>query len=96
MSQVATLSAMRSMGLDASMVTNHGWRATARTLLDEVLHFPPHLIEHQLAHSVRDPLGRSYNRTSHLPQRKEMMQAWSDFLDAKLADNVTPLPQKRA
>lgn len=97
MSQVATLSAMRRLELPAELVTNHGWRATARTLLDEVLHFPPHLIEHQLAHSVRDPLGRSYNRTSHLPQRKEMMQAWADYLDGlRTASNVIPMDRKRA
>ena len=53
----------------------------ARTILDEVLQFPPHLIEHQLAHAVRDPLGRAYNRTAHLPERKQMMQRWADYLD---------------
>ena len=41
------------------------WR---ETLLDEVLGFRPDYIEHQLAHVVRDPLGRAYNRTTHLPQ----------------------------
>lgn len=81
MSQVATLSAMRRLELPGDLVTNHGWRATARTLLDEVLHFEPHLIEHQLAHTVKDPLGRAYNRTAHLPERQKMMQAWSDYLD---------------
>jgi len=81
MSQVATLSAMRRMELPAELVTNHGWRATARTLLDEILGFAPHLIEHQLAHSVKDPLGRAYNRTAHLPERKVMMQAWANYLD---------------
>lgn len=81
MSQVACLSAMRRMELPAELVTNHGWRATARTLLDEALHFPPHLIEHQLAHTVKDALGRSYNRTQHLPERKKMMQAWADYLE---------------
>jgi integrase len=81
MSQVATLSAMRRLELPAELVTNHGWRATARTLLDEVLGFRPDIIEHQLAHVVKDPLGRAYNRTSHLPERKVMMQTWSDYLD---------------
>lgn len=59
----------------------HGFRATARTLLDEQLGFAPHLVEHQLAHEVKDALGRAYNRTSHLAERVEMMQAWSDYLD---------------
>jgi len=52
----------------------------ARTLLAEQLHFPPEVIEHQLAHSVPDTLGRAYNRTKYLTQRKEMMQAWADYL----------------
>ena len=49
--------------------------------MDEVLGIRPDLIEHQLAHAVRDPLGRAYNRTQHLPQRREMMQQWADYLD---------------
>ncbi|WP_339389733.1 hypothetical protein [Nitrosovibrio sp. Nv4] len=53
----------------------------ARTILDEVLGFRPYFIEHQLAHSVRDPNGRAYNRTAHLPERRKMMQYWADHLD---------------
>ena len=52
----------------------------ARTILDEVLGYRVDIIEHQLAHQVKDPLGRAYNRTSHLVERKEMMQAWADYL----------------
>jgi integrase len=61
--------------------TAHGFRAMARTILDEVLKFPPHLIEHQLSHAVRDANGRAYNRTSHIEERRKMMQTWSDYLD---------------
>lgn len=81
MSDVALLAALRRMGFDKSEATVHGFRAVARTLLDEELGFPPHIIEHQLAHAVKDPLGRAYNRTSHLPERRKMMQAWADYLD---------------
>ena len=63
------------------MMTAHGFRAMARTLLDEVLGYRPDFIEHQLAHAVRDPLGRAYNRTTHLKERKAMMQGWADYLD---------------
>lgn len=63
------------------MMTAHGFRAMARTLLDEMLGFRPDFIEHQLAHAVRDPLGRAYNRTTHLEERKKMMQAWANYLD---------------
>lgn len=62
-------------------VTGHGFRATARTILDECLGFRPDIIEHQLAHAVRDPNGNAYNRTSFLAERREMMQSWSDYLD---------------
>ena len=54
----------------------------ARTMLDEVLGVRPDLIEHQLAHRVRDPLGRAYNRTQHLLEHRRMMQRWGDYLDA--------------
>jgi integrase len=81
MSDNAILSAFRTMGISKDEMTGHGFRAMARTLLDEVLGERVELIEHQLAHAVKDSLGRAYNRTTHLPQRKEMMQRWADYLD---------------
>ena len=81
MSEAAVLAALRVMGFDKDTVTGHGFRATARTLLDEVLGFRPDIIEHQLAHAVKDPNGRAYNRTTHLVERTRMMQEWADYLD---------------
>ena len=86
MSENAVLAALRSLGIGKEEMTGHGFRAMARTLLDEVLGFRPDYIEHQLAHVVRDPLGRAYNRTAHLPQRRKMMQEWADYLDRLKAD----------
>jgi integrase len=77
----AILAAMRRLGIGKEEMTGHGFRAVARTILDEVLEVRPDFIEHQLAHSVRDPNGRAYNRTAHLPERRTMMQQWSDYLD---------------
>lgn len=74
-------SALKRLGYDSTEMTTHGFRATARTILDETLGFRPDIIEHQLAHTVKDPNGRAYNRTSHLPARREMMQKWADYLD---------------
>jgi integrase len=74
--------AFRRMGFDGETITGHGFRATARTILDEVLGFRVDFIEHQLAHAVKDPNGRAYNRTSHLSERRKMMQEWSDYLDS--------------
>ena len=55
-------------------MTLHGFRAMALPILDEVLGFRPDFIEHQLAHAVRDPNRRAYNRTAFLPERRVMMQ----------------------
>lgn len=81
MSDNAILAALRRMGIPKEEMTGHGFRAMARTVLDEVLHFRPDYIEHQLAHSVRDPNGRAYNRTAYILERRQMMQAWADYLD---------------
>jgi integrase len=82
MSDNAVLAALRRMGFPKEEMTGHGFRAMARTVLDETLHFRPDYIEHQLAHSVRDPNGRAYNRTAHLAERRRMMQEWANYLDA--------------
>lgn len=82
MSNATINAALRRMGYDTSTeMTGHGFRAMARTILHEQLDIDPHVIEHQLAHKVSDPLGGAYNRTKFLAQRKAMMQIWSDYLD---------------
>ncbi len=81
MSNNGILSALRRMGFEKEEMTGHGFRAMARTILDEVLECRPDFIEHQLAHAVRDPNGRAYNRTAHLSERRKMMQTWADYLD---------------
>ncbi|MGW8174611.1 MAG: tyrosine-type recombinase/integrase [Stenotrophomonas sp.] len=91
MSENAVTAALRNMGYDRTMMTGHGFRATARTILDEVLGFRPDIIEHQLAHAVKDPNGRAYNRTSHLQERVRMMQVWADYLDGLRDGNVVQL-----
>ncbi|MHB1093404.1 tyrosine-type recombinase/integrase [Thiobacillus sp.] len=91
MSDNAILAAMRRLGIGKDEMSGHGFRAMARTILDEVLGFRPDLIEHQLAHAVRDPNGRAYNRTAHLPERRKMMQAWADYLD-KLRTGAEVIP----
>ena len=81
--------ALIGCGIPRDVQSIHGFRATARTILDEVLEFHPWVIEAQLAHDVKDMNGRAYNRTTHLQQRAKMMQVWADYLDA-LADGVAP------
>jgi hypothetical protein len=48
----------------------------------------PDFIDHQLAHVVRDPNGRAYNRTAHLAERRAMMQLWADYLDGLKSGSV--------
>jgi integrase len=100
MSENAIRVALRSMGYDNDSMTPHGFRAMARTLLDEVLEYRIEWIEQQLAHTVKDANGRAYNRTKHLKQRTEMMQRWADYLDElkeqALAKNVVTANFKRA
>lgn len=82
MSENTINAALRSLGFGKDVMTGHGFRAMARTILDEVLEERVDYIEHQLAHAVKDANGRAYNRTAHLPARRAMMQRWADFLDA--------------
>lgn len=92
MSENTINAALRRMGFTKEEMTAHGFRAMARTMLDEVLGFRPDFIEHQLAHAVKDPNGRAYIRTAHLAERRKMMQAWADYLDKlKVGAEMVPL-----
>lgn len=81
MSENSLNAALRRLGYTKDEMTTHGFRASARTILDEELNIEPRLIEQQLAHQVPEALGKAYNRTKHLEQRREMMQKWADYLD---------------
>jgi integrase len=85
MSDNAVRSALHSLGYSGETMTGHGFRASARTMLDEQLGVNPLVIEAQLAHAVKDANGRAYNRTQYLPQRAAMMQQWADYLDTLTA-----------
>jgi len=85
--------ALGYMGYEQDVMSAHGFRAMARTILDEVLQVRIDFIEHQLAHKVIDPNGRAYNRTAHLEERRKMMQLWADYLDG-LKAGATVLPFK--
>lgn len=95
MSENTINAALRGMGYAKEVHSAHGFRAMARTIMDEVLGERVDLIEHQLAHAVKDANGRAYNRTAHLPARKEMMQRWGDYLD-KLRMGATVIPLRAA
>jgi integrase len=94
MSDNGVLSALRRMGFPKDEMTGHGFRAMARTLLAERLNVDEAVIEAQLAHAVKDSLGRAYNRTEFLEQRRRMVQLWADYLD-KLREGAEVIHIKR-
>lgn len=83
--------ALRRMGYDRDTMTAHGFRAMARTLIAERLNVATEVIEAQLAHAVPDALGRAYNRTQYLEQRREMMTLWAGYLD-RLREGAQVVP----
>jgi len=87
MSDAAINAALRTLGFAADEVTGHGFRASARTMIVERLGIAEAVVEAQLAHSVRDSLGRAYNRTEFMEERVRMMQQWADYLDALRSDS---------
>ena len=95
LSDNGVLSALRRMGVPKDEMTGHGFRATARTLLVERLGVDESVVEAQLAHAVGDALGRAYNRTKFVAQRRDMMMKWADYLDT-LRSGAQVLPFKAA
>ncbi|MFZ5525742.1 MAG: tyrosine-type recombinase/integrase [Pseudomonadota bacterium] len=92
MSQNGVLSALRRMGFEKDEMSGHGFRATARTIMVERLGIDENTVEAQLAHTVKDSLGRAYNRTEFVDQRRAMMQTWADYLDQlRVGAEVIPL-----
>ena len=85
------LAALRRMGYEQGVLTVHGFRSTASTLLNEQS-WNPDAIERQLAHSERDGVRAAYNYAEYLPERRKMMQAWSDYLDTLKMGATTATP----
>lgn len=94
MSDNAVLTALRALGIPKEVMSGHGFRATAKTNLKQVLGFADELIEYQLSHLTADKYGEAYDRATFEPQRRAMMQRWADWLtelrEAKPQTNVLP------
>jgi integrase len=80
MSENTVNAALRRLGYEKNEMTGHGFRSMASTILHEQ-GWPHEAIERQLAHAERNKVSAAYNYAEHLPKRREMMQAWSDYLD---------------
>jgi integrase len=81
LSDNALLAALRRMGFEQGSVTVHGFRSTASTMLNEQ-GWNRDAIERQLSHGERDAVRAAYNYAEHLPERRQMMQAWADCIDS--------------
>jgi integrase len=81
MSENTVLFAMYRMGYH-SRATAHGFRATASTIMNEQ-GWNPDAIERQLAHVEKNKIRGAYNRAQYIEERRKMMQAWADYLDAR-------------
>jgi len=91
MSENTINGALRRIGYGKDEIVGHGFRSMASTLLNEQ-GWHGDAIERQLAHAERDSVRAAYNYAEHLPERREMMQHWSDYLDALATGaKVTPL-----
>ena len=91
MSENTINSALRRMGYGKDDMTGHGFRSMASTLLNEQ-GWHRDAIERQLAHAERDSVRAAYNYAEHLPERRKMMQSWSEYLDALATGaKVTPI-----
>lgn len=88
--------ALRRMGYTSDDMTAHGYRAMARTLLVEQLHgINPDVIEAQLAHGKKGPLGAAYDRAEYMAQRVALMQIWADYLDKlKAGAEIVPFVKR--
>lgn len=71
-------------------MTAHGFRALASTVLHEQSGFASEVIERQLAHKETDEVKAAYNRAQHLPQRRELMKWWGNWLDSQRCASQTP------
>jgi len=90
-----TLNAIiHKMGYKGQLV-GHGFRALASTTLNEN-GFRPDVIERQLAHAERNKIRAAYNRAEYLPERREMMDWWGDYVEDNKAAYTKVLPLKRA
>ncbi len=86
MSEVTINAALRRLGYGKNDHVGHGFRAMASTLLNE-MGWQPDVIERQLAHAPRNRVRAAYNRAQYLAERRRMMQAWADYLDALRAED---------
>lgn len=94
MSENTIMTALKSLGYDSGIMTAHGFRTTASTLLNEQ-GWSPDAIERQLSHSPKDKVRAAYNRAQYLDERRRMMQAWADYLDGlKAGAQVIPINRK--
>ena len=61
------------------VATPHGFRSTFRVWAADNTNFPAEIVEHALAHKLKDRVEAAYQRKSALPKRVALMNHWSEF-----------------
>lgn len=87
--------ALRRMGYGKDVMTAHGFRSTASSLLNESGKWNPDAIERALSHADTDQVRSAYHRGAHWAERVEMAQWWSDHLET-LRDGAVVIPIRSA
>ena len=82
--------------MDRADITVHGFRSTFREWAGETTGFARDVIEHALAHQLKDKTEAAYQRGTYLPPRAKLMTAWADYLDGSMGANVVKLPTAAA
>jgi len=94
MSDNTIRTALKSLGYESDVMTAHGFRTTASTLLNEQ-GWSPDAIERQLSHAPRDQVRAAYNRAQYLEERRRMMRSWADYLDGlKAGAQIIPFQRQ--
>lgn len=91
LSDMALTAVLRRM--DRVGLTQHGFRSTFRDWAGETTAYPREVIEHALAHQLKDKAEAAYQRGDLLTKRARLMADWAKFCAVvrNPADNVTPI-----
>lgn len=89
LSNMAMYALLKRMG--RSEITVHGFRSTFRDWAGEQTHFPREVIEHALAHQLKDKAEAAYSRSTMPEKRRKLMDAWAEYClnsEAKLKEST--------
>ena len=94
LSNMAMLALLKRM--EYGVLTTHGFRSTFRDWVAECTAFSNEVAEMALAHVIKDKTESAYRRGDLFDKRRDLMQAWADYIDQQSGANVIPLKAEAA